>query len=306
MNAEEKLEVSVHIFDAEISLFPTATPFFDSGDVIQLLLTMEQEEIMSPQLAPLLKTVLCLLCAALVSLSTAAAADEGTKVFVELCSDCHTIGGGESVGPDLSSLVDWAPEDVGDALKRMEEDYTEPLSDDQKSQLVLFLAKADAADQLNEALHPSEDVIEQKAPLVGDAKQGRALFFGEIRFRAQGMACSACHQAGHKGGNLGANLQGISERMSHVGLVSACTNLAFPIMKASYAGHKLDEQEVADLVTYLESDELSGEPGKPSNPVLIPGLLLGGLGIAGIGLAYRPAAAGSRKRLLAKSKGARS
>ena len=262
---------------------------------------------MNPRLLSLPATVSCLLCATLVSLNAAAAVDVGAKVFVDHCLDCHTIGGGESVGPDLISLVDWAPEDVDEALERMEEEeFTEPLPDDQKSRLVLFLARADAADLLEEASAPSEEVGEQEVQLVGDAEHGRSLFFGETRFSARGMACGACHQAGRKGGNLGADLQGIGERRSHVALVSACTNLAFPIMKAAYADHKLGEQEVVDLVAYLESDELSGEPGTPTNPVLIPGLLLGGLGIAGIGMAYGPAAAGSRKRLLAKSKGARS
>jgi mono/diheme cytochrome c family protein len=196
---------------------------------------------------------------------------------------------------------------VHESLNLMEEEeFIESLPDDQKSRLVLFLVKADAADLLKEASAPSEDISEQTADLVGDAGHGRALFFGEIRFRDGGMACGSCHQAGHTGGTLGADLQGIGERRSHVALVSACTNLAFPVMKAAYADHKLGEQEVADIVAYLESDELSGEPGTPSNPVLIPGLLLCVLGIAGIGMAWGPAAAGSRKRLLSKSEGARS
>jgi cytochrome c2 len=262
---------------------------------------------MNRQSVSMLAVASCLIGATLVSLNTMAASDVGTKVFVDHCLDCHTIGEGELVGPDLSPLVDWAPGDMVDALKRMEdEEFIEPLSGDQKSALVLFMAKTDAAGLLKEASTPSEDIGEQKAPLVGDPEQGRALFFGENRFSARGMACGACHQAGREGGNLGPDLQGIGERMSHVVLVSACTNLAFPVMKAAYADHKLGEQEVVDLVAYLESGELSGEPGKPSNPILILGLLGGGLGIAGIGRAYGPAAAGSRKRLLAKSKGARS
>jgi hypothetical protein len=112
----------------------------------------------------------------------------------------------------------------------------------------------------------------------GDPGRGRAYFTGRLRFAGGGAPCLACHVAGShgaaSGGTLGTDLTGAARRYGGAaGLAAALKSAPFPVMRASYAGKPLTEQERADLASFFGT---LGDPG-PTRSGLNDGFWAAGL-----------------------------
>lgn len=75
-----------------------------------------------------------------VSFSNALAQD-ASKLFEEKCAGCHTIGGGELVGPDLAPTAGWNTIELTKSVKSMEKSAGS-LSAPEIESLVEYLRKS--------------------------------------------------------------------------------------------------------------------------------------------------------------------
>jgi len=181
-----------------------------------------------------------LLASILVLTAAAALAATGAALFEERCAPCHTIGGGDSAGPDLVRAKRLAGDQLRSAVKRMETNVG-PLTAADVDSLVTFLASAKAA---------APPVPE---PPRGNPANGRQLFFGAKAFANGGTACFACHAAGGEGGNLAKDLTSAKANVAAVAVQPA-----FPMMKAAYARHAVTDAEALDVAAFVSEAKGGG------------------------------------------------
>ncbi|MFN8550510.1 MAG: c-type cytochrome [Candidatus Obscuribacterales bacterium] len=235
--------------------------------------------------------------------------EAAVKLYNDKCSGCHTIGGGNLVGPDLSSSQKASDIDLTKAVKRMEANVG-PLSDDEVNQLVKFIKEPKAAAQLKgdgSTLSKTESPVEQptsesaksqELKELGSSDIGAKLFDGRAAFKNGGVSCVACHQAEGVGGSLGPDLTHVANKMNEVALASACEHTAYKIMKPTYQDHKISRQEALDLARYLKAIN-DRSKSKLEPPVVLYGLgfALGVIGLIALGYGKR------NKSILKKLKG---
>jgi len=209
--------------------------------------------------------------------SNAQSADEGEAIFNQTCKACHTIGGGDLVGPDLEGVLeqrdlDWlrsfisAPDEMiadGDpiAIQLLEEFNNIPMPN-------LALSETDVESLLT-YLEGGGGPVQETGPLPdGDSHRGEELFTGGRAFQNNGTPCIGCHTVGNRGilggGNLGPDLTHVSQRFGKAGLASSIKNIAFPTMQGVYAKKPLTDQEVSDLVAYFAGADAAGMEGAAS------------------------------------------
>lgn len=201
-------------------------------------------------------------------------AEEGQAIYVQRCIACHTIGGGNLVGPDLQGVEqrrdrDWlvrfisAPDEMiaeGDpiAIQLLEEfnNVAMPnmaLSDIEVEAILAFLESGITTDQVSVPLP------------TGSAQRGSDLFLGGRSFQNGGVACMGCHSVGglgaFGGGNLGPDLTHVFQRFGETGLASSLQNISFPTMQGVYVDKALSDQEVADLVALFEQADTNEQAG---------------------------------------------
>lgn len=242
--------------------------------------------------------VACAAAAAAVALPAvpAEAAPSGKAVFQQLCSGCHTVGGGKLVGPDLQGLAGsrdraWVERFVRDpaavvasgdpVAKQLVSQYgmtmpTLGVSDAQLAALLAYLGYSKAAP----APTTSTPATPAPAPaLAGDAARGKRLFEGSLRFGSNGPACLSCHSVAGVGalggGRLGPDLTGAYTKYGGTqGLGSALRTLAaFRTMVPIFTRKQLSAQERADLVAFLQS--AAGKGRSSSQAGKLVGLSLG-------------------------------
>ncbi len=248
----------------------------------------------------------------LVLMSPAAKGNDTQKLYNDKCAGCHTIGGGNLVGPDLSSSAKWSDVDLTKAVKKMEENVG-PLSDDEVSQLVQYIKTSKAVDPTKRGEAPpsaktsasgkepgSADTVALSQTLaskeLGSAEVGAKLFDGRSPFKNGGVSCIACHQAEGIGGSLGPDLTNVSSKMNEAALASACEHTAFKIMKPTYKDHKISRQEALDLTQYLKVIN-ERKIAQRELPVVLYGLGTAVVVIALIALGYGRRNKSIRKRL---------
>ena len=224
----------------------------------------------------------------------------GAKIFMQKCTGCHTVGGGNLSGPDLKPVSVWPRADLEAAITRMEKSVG-PLEPAEIGTLADLLLSADAPDLV--AAAQRQAVLSQAATLDPPSSDlGRDLFHGRAAFTNGGMSCSACHEAGGRGGNLAIELHTSFARLGEMPLMSAIENPGFPFMKAVYATRPITKQESTHLAAYLAT--LTDQP-LVSNP---PPLQAAGMGLAvaalgGIGVGYRKRLRGVRANLVRRANG---
>lgn len=205
-------------------------------------------------------------------------ADQGKTLFKQDCSSCHTVGGGDGVGPDLKGVVDQVGEgavssfiaDPGKAIAAGDPRITAlvtkfhglkmpslGLTPAQVDQLVAYL-KAQAPG----AAPPAGTTTTKAAQPTGDAATGKKLFSGATQFAHGGPACLSCHSiagAGSLGGGkVGPELTEAATKYGGAkGLASVLASIPFPKMVPLYRGHPLTASEQADLGAFLATT-----PGK--------------------------------------------
>jgi len=247
------------------------------------------------------------------------AAAGGRQLFQSACASCHTIGGGDGVGPDLKGVVSkrdrswlkrWLLEPdrmlrekdpIASELLARFKNVPMPnlgLTDPQAESLLAFLS--------TEAAGPT--AVASEAPPAGlppgDAVRGKALFTGQRRFRNGGPPCMGCHGIAGigalGGGALGPDLTLTVKKFGRQGMPAVLASLPFPTMQPVFAGRPLTVEEQADLLAFLEGPTVTREPGALRR---LAWLALVGAGVlfAGAGLAWRRKLGPTRRALVRRA-----
>ena len=214
----------------------------------------------------------------------------GAQIFQEQCSGCHTIGGGDLVGPDLARVTQrrdqqWlvnfisnprkmisAGDPIATALYQKYGNQTMPklgLTQVQVMSVIAYLASP------NPGSGNSTNPVNLSS---GDVTKGKALFMGNTHFQNDGPPCMGCHNLGSNGllggGTLGPDLTKVASTYTDVSLAATLANIPWPVMKPIYTKHPLTDEEQADLRAFL----LSAPGQKPTNKeVWVIGISLAGL-----------------------------
>ena len=245
---------------------------------------------------------------------------EGEKLFTEKgCTACHTIGGGDLVGPDLAGvttrrdkawLTRWIkePDKVlaeGDATAtELFEKYNKipmpnlGLTDSDVASLIAYFESLDSGGA-------SAPTVAVPALPAGDADRGKAFFMGTTRFENGGPACMVCHSVAGigalGGGNLGPDLTTSGYIVSDTAFTTFISAPSTTTMGAVWANTPLIEQEQADLYAFLSKASVTQR--EPSALTQIA-MLSGGGTIVLIALAqvwWRKRLAGVRKPMIARA-----
>jgi mono/diheme cytochrome c family protein len=209
------------------------------------------------------------------------AQDPGEQLFNTVCFACHTIGGGQLVGPDLLGVNEtrsqaWLESfikssqsmiDSGDpeAVALFAEFNQLPMpdaiaTDEQIRQVLIYIETQSSAVLAQASAEPyvvvDEPEVQAQPASEEDIEAGQDLFQGILRFENGGPACNACHEVRNDavigGGILATELTSVFSRMGGAGVTAILGYAPFPVMQAAYQDQPLTEQEVTALVAFLE------------------------------------------------------
>lgn len=257
-----------------------------------------------------------------------AAAQDGRSIFERSCASCHTIGGGDKVGPDLRGVGERrdrsfierfvsAPDKViasGDPTARellAKYKVAMPnlaLRPTEVTALVDFLTGSVAPGPTTTPTTTTPTSSAPQPPARGDAAAGKNLFTGATQLANGGPPCLSCHSVAGigalGGGALGPDLtRAYAKYGGATGMRSVLATLPFRTMQPIYRGRALTTSEQTDLLAFLEQASRSQRPGSAV------GLLLG-LGFGGTGvllvvafLAWPRRALSVRRKLVNQSRG---
>jgi len=215
----------------------------------------------------------CVIFLFLFSASVAFAQDAGKKVFETKCYSCHSIGGGDKQGPDLKGVTtrrskEWLEEYIKSPTAMSKKDpyaaalfkkYSpEVMADQTLSQeemdAVINMIKTLSAN--NEIFVPSGAKL-SRAIEPNDYLEGWKLFTGQKRFENGGVSCNSCHSVrglgSFGGGTLGPNLTAVNVKYSDPELILILQEPNFPTMTKMFKDHKLNDEEIVQLVAYLQN-----------------------------------------------------
>ncbi|MDZ7845203.1 MAG: cytochrome c [Anaerolineales bacterium] len=232
---------------------------------------------------------------------------EGQTIFTEKCQSCHTLGGGDTVGPDLAGVTsrrdrEWlisfivSPEEMiqeGDpTANQLLEIFNNLIMPDMG--LSELEAEAVLAYIENQSGEVSSAEVGQSTSQQGSVDRGRLLYNGGIPLKNGGTPCLACHSMGDfgalGGGNFGPDLTRVYSRYGEESLNSVLGTLPFPTMKPLFADRELTDQERSDLAAYFQWADTNTKPTKATRGTL--GMWIGGsLGVVvlfGIMLIFWP------------------
>jgi len=239
-------------------------------------------------------------------LSGPAWADSGKELFDKECSGCHTIGGGDSGGPDLKGVTGKRP---ADWLERVIVEPDKLTADKDPTQLELVKKYGGEMPNLGVSPKHAKKIIAylqtvspatspsgtfplgEPAPKPVETvvtpelvAQGRALFTGGKSFANGGAPCAGCHgfgYAGVPGGNLAVDLSARTEAAGEQGFRGMLKSLNFPIMRKMYADKPLTDEEITALVVFSKDavarKTVPAGPYYPVTGVVIFACLIAGL-----------------------------
>ncbi len=207
---------------------------------------------------------------------------EGAALFQEKCAGCHSLGGGDRVGPDLEGMTalrdrNWLvrfivePDRViaeGDpTATTLLEQFSIPMPNLglTKTQAEAIIAYLEA--QTGGAPAPPPEQPSAPTTPAGDPETGRDLFTGAARLENGGAACIACHDAAGigalGGGALGPDLTQTYAKFGADGTASLLVNLSFPTMLPVFSNHPLTPEEQAHLTAFFQQTAETGQPAQP-------------------------------------------
>lgn len=216
---------------------------------------------------------------------------DGETLFAQKCVVCHTVGGGNLVGPDLAGVVDrrdpawltqWIaqPDKVlasGDpiATQLLAEFNNIPMPN-------LGLTEAEVSALIAYLANPGGGAV--TAPVVellaGDPAQGRALFTGASRMANGGPPCMSCHSIAGLGA-LGGGALGPDLTFSYNtyggdnGIAIFLDTMPTVTMNAVWTRQPLTPDEQAHLRTFLQEASVQQRP--PESVWQLAGLSLAGM-----------------------------
>ncbi len=264
----------------------------------------------------------------------AAAGEDGDKVFGQLCQGCHSMGGGDGIGPDLQGLAErrdkeWVKQFIldpagviaaGDPIaKSLVDEYgtTMPnlgVTDAQIEPLLEFLGFAAQAETTPAETTPAETTPAETTPAettpgpaAGDAENGKDLFTGAERFDAGGPSCLSCHSVAGVGalggGQLGPDLTGSYAKFGgEQGLRAALQTTPFPTMVPIFSRKPLAADEQDDLIAFLASAPDQQRAARSAGRLVgFSVAAAAGMVILGMGI-WRRRLAGVRKPLVNRSR----
>ncbi len=224
------------------------------------------------------------------------AADEAASFFRQNCMSCHTIGGGRLVGPDLKDVTArrdraWLQKfipnpksflDGGDpyAAKLKEEArgaVMPNISGLDETKAVALLDMIEAESKLPKSQFAGLNIGDQPFT-AADVANGRRIILGEKRLANGGPACISCHSVddipGLGGGKLAPDLTKVYERMlGRKNLASWLQAPATPTMRPLFANTSLTNDEIVQLVAYLETT--ARRPQQPTDTATLSFFFLG-------------------------------
>ncbi|MFV1988922.1 MAG: cytochrome c, partial [Gemmatimonadota bacterium] len=197
-----------------------------------------------------------LLAAALIPHTVIAQQGHGEEIFQRLCVACHTVGGGDLIGPDLRGVEgrrteEWIIRFVQHSQQMVTEgDSTavalferyqripmpdQPLTDDEIRAVVEFAASGQ-----------SEGPAALAAATPEQVQLGQDLFQGTVRFANSGPTCNSCHDVANDavigGGVLAAELTTVFTRLGGPGVRAIIGSPPFPVMQRAYLDRPLTEE----------------------------------------------------------------
>ncbi len=247
------------------------------------------------------------------------AAQAGAQLFESACKACHTVGGGDGVGPDLQAvtakrdpawLKRWImvpdrmiAEKDPIAVELLARFKNVPMpnlgvTERQADALIAFLSRGAPESAAATAAAPPAGLP------PGDAARGKDLFTGALRFRNGGPPCMACHGIAGigalGGGALGPDLTLTVKKFGKQGMPSILASLPFPTMQPIFARRPLTVEEQADLLAFLEGPVVPREARAVERLALLAG---GGAALlfASAGLVWRRRLGGVRRAMLRKA-----
>lgn len=217
------------------------------------------------------------------------------RVFTTLCSSCHTVGGGDAVGPDLAGVTErrdreWllrfmrSPGEAiaaGDPVARtLAERFSGRVMPDQP------YSRAELGGLLDYIAAGGPAAMRQQEPSPArEADVGRLLFHGVRAFEKGGAACSSCHSLSVEGptSTLGGSLHDADRRYGAKELANVLRYPTTPLMRSLYQGHALTPEEAACVAAYLIARDRAGSEPRPQGIAvasipwvgLLTGLVLG-------------------------------
>lgn len=241
-------------------------------------------------------------------LSLSARAEEPSPaavLFTRRCATCHTLGGGDKVGPDLVGVLDRRDEDwvtrflkspgamidaqdpVASGLVQKFNGVRMPdqqLTDTQRQELFAYFRECTGKGGCKAPV---------SAKLASDAtpeeiEQGQRLFEGTERLAKGGPACVGCHDVRGMGlaggGTLAPELTFAFARLGDRGLAPLLAKLDSPLMGGLYAQAPLTDTEQYALKAFLAHVSRDGTPRKPDRDFFYLGVvgLFAALGFFGV------------------------
>ncbi len=223
------------------------------------------------------------------------ASSKGQEVFSKNCEVCHTVGGGNRVGPDLMGVTKrreeaWLKGFIQHPTQMIEAKdplatellglYKVPmpdrgLTDEEVVEIVKYLdsfsAVASSATEIPK--------IVKKVASKENIDKGMALFQGRQRFSRQGVSCMSCHDVRKKsffaGGGLAKDLTTAYSRLGEEGVNAIIKSPPFPVMKEAYMNKELTKEEINLLNDFLGNVDEDQKPTDYQSNMLTLGIISG-------------------------------
>lgn len=220
--------------------------------------------------------------AALVAGSPAVADFSPETVWALRCGTCHTVGGGDDVGPDLQGVTErrdreWLVGFIQSSTSMIEsgdeiasglfEQFgrqkmpDHPYAPDEIDELLAWIDAGGPEDRGPKIRLVSTATREEQS-------MGRELFFGERAFAAGGTACAACHtvEPGSASSSLGGDLSRAYVRYRDVELSYLLRGMGTPLMAETYGRRPLTEEEAFCIKAFLADPRAAGSAPSPRAP----------------------------------------